>query len=422
MDIKDFAKEAMLLKEVNTENGDKQKPAARQKPSVTWELEIAAYPDIIIRKEQPTITKYLAIMPSVAGYYIKTVNKKNGEESVEPLTGDGYAKFTASMPEIKLPEDYWCKSLASGKKVYEGLFFFLGDRYYLDMIKNGAFKEPVEATGYDYKASRWRNTYRQVPKLWVEFCHSNKASKLLQDNTAAFCILTNRFGLENMRDFLREFEESLIENKYSNDFGPLELCDPDTLNEMLTNYAAFKQYVLYESVRMGFALNLRKFIEVWRDTLYMQKKIYRKIKDRYPKDLLTQHQILSYKCILIEEQIEMEKFAEQVDIAKMYEANIGSYVFIAPETRDDFNDEAVQQANCVASYIKRFTYGECLIFFMRNRETPDKSYITIEVRNGKVVQARRKFNQMPSNSDWEVIRKWEEDVLSKGVFEWTLVN
>ena len=109
----------------------------------------------------------------------------------------------------------------------------------------------------------------------------------------------------------------------------------------------------------------------------------------------------------MKEQIEEEGFAEQVETAMRHEMNVDGYSFIAPKTREDFSEEAVQQANCVASYVKRFINGECLIFFMRNKETPEKSYITIEVRGGKVVQAKRRFNASPSDEDWIVIRKWE---------------
>ena len=60
-------------------------------------------------------------------------------------------------------------------------------------------------------------------------------------------------------------------------------------------------------------------------------------------------------------------------------------------------------SNCVSSYIDKVINGECHILFLRKKDSPDKSLVTIEVRNNQIVQARRKFNDPVNEEEQKVI-------------------
>ena len=74
---------------------------------------------------------------------------------------------------------------------------------------------------------------------------------------------------------------------------------------------------------------------------------------------------------------------------------------------EDIKKEAVQQSNCVVSYIDRVINGQCDIIFMRNANTPNESLVTVEIRNKKVVQARRRFNESVTDEQQKVLDKYE---------------
>ena len=57
------------------------------------------------------------------------------------------------------------------------------------------------------------------------------------------------------------------------------------------------------------------------------------------------------------------------------------------------------QNNCVASYIDRVINGECHILFLRKKDRPSDSLVTIEVRDNHIVQARRRFNDPVTPED-----------------------
>lgn len=73
-------------------------------------------------------------------------------------------------------------------------------------------------------------------------------------------------------------------------------------------------------------------------------------------------------------------------------------------------DEAVQQNNCVASYIDKVLDGKCHILFLRKKDSLDKSLVTIEVNayTNTIVQAKGKFNRDTTEEENKVIEAWNK--------------
>ena len=128
--------------------------------------------------------------------------------------------------------------------------------------------------------------------------------------------------------------------------------------------------------------------------------------DRYPRHFLTSHQITSRTYQRWKQEFNEELFTKRVN-TKM-EVTIGDYKFIYPKTTKDIKDEAVQQSNCVASYIDKVIDGSCDIILMRKKNDVENSLVTVEVRNGKVVQARQRFNESVNESEQKALDKYDE--------------
>ena len=409
--IKDFAMEAKKLKGVAEEPAEETKPIAK-KPSVEWSVEIVTYPDIIIRKTRATKIEFLAIMPSVEGYYIKTIHK-DGKKDCVLLDADKYSKFTAGMPDICLPDDYWISKLVSGKAFYTNLEKVINDPAYCDMIRHRAFPKKYDLMWFSNqnRMNGWKRIYNSSPDIWREFGGNERFIKLFTPDEQFIAVLMELFGLDNTRDFVRSLIDSIIDNRdvrYGY-YGTLYGVSSNLTGMELkgTEYKRFKEYILQDAIQMGYALSMGNFFQTWKDTINMQRQVFGKVVERYPKDLLLMHNQLSYRCVLLREKIEEEGFQNQVIRCIDHEDEVDDFIFIAPRTRRDFNEEAAQQSNCVASYVRRFSEGTCMIFFMRRKSELEKSYITIEVTNNKVVQAKKRFNANPSTNDWDIIRRWE---------------
>ena len=84
-----------------------------------------------------------------------------------------------------------------------------------------------------------------------------------------------------------------------------------------------------------------------------------------------------------------------------------NWTIIYPKSTQDIKDEAVQQNNCVASYIDKVIDGQCHILFLRHKDNKNKSIVTIEVRDKKVVQQKGKFNRDTNEEEKLVLTKYE---------------
>jgi hypothetical protein len=139
------------------------------------------------------------------------------------------------------------------------------------------------------------------------------------------------------------------------------------------------------------------------DYYNMMSKISPKF-DKYPHHFLTTHAIASRNYNRLKEQFKEDEFKKRID--KSMEVSFGKYTFIYPDSTQDIKDESVSMHNCVSSYIQKVIDGNCHILFLRYKDRPDESLVTIEVRNGKIVQALQKFNNPLTDEQQEVVNKY----------------
>jgi hypothetical protein len=414
-----------LLKQLALEarelTGEATKTAAtpKAKPSVEFTITLAEYPDLIVTRKQPKVTKHLVILFTAGTAFIKT--ESTGKSVL--LTPQNYAAFVSGMDDLALPDGYWTARLKKGKAFGELLCDAIGDKVVCEAAKRGYLNEfgCIDT----YVGGNLYSVFKHIPKLLEEFHDKPKCMALMKNNWIFCADIVHRFGIQNARDFMNSFEESLLvppENRWNAlerdaiNFGENAVIayngnkNRDSWREQYSaipaykmTYDSFKNYVLYSSVRFGYGDSMKSFFREWEDTLYMQNQIYGKVKEKYPDNLPTYHNQLAYKARLMREEIDERNFAKQVEVAKAYEGSVGDYVFLAPKQKQDFYDEATAQANCLASYIRSFTDGRCIILFMRRTSEPERSYITIEVSNGIVRQAKLAFNKNPDRATRELI-------------------
>ena len=139
------------------------------------------------------------------------------------------------------------------------------------------------------------------------------------------------------------------------------------------------------------------------DYARMMDTISRKF-DRYPRNFLTTHRIACRNYNRLKKEFSEELFKKRIE--KEYECSYKNYVFLYPDCTQDIKDEAVMQNNCVASYIDRVIDGECHIMFLRSKDNPHKSLVTLEIRGNKIVQAFRHFNDPITDQDRMAIDFW----------------
>lgn len=141
------------------------------------------------------------------------------------------------------------------------------------------------------------------------------------------------------------------------------------------------------------------------DYAKMMKEISPKF-DKYPRHFLTTHKIASRNYNRLKHKFDEDKFNKRINVEM--EHTFGDFRFIYPKCIQDIKDESVQMSNCVSSYVQKVIDGHCDILFLRYKDSPDKSLVTIEVRDNKIVQALQRYNHPLTKEQQEIVDKWNK--------------
>ena len=137
----------------------------------------------------------------------------------------------------------------------------------------------------------------------------------------------------------------------------------------------------------------------------------RNLKDNnilYPKDLKDEHDKL-YLQVTTKNNPELNDRIKAIsNTLQVNKYEDDKYIIFPVNSIESMIDESTQMSNCVRTYIEDYSNGICQIYFMRYKNNKDKSLVTIEVKNKKVVQARMRFNENITNEIDKIIKKWEK--------------
>lgn len=207
----------------------------------------------------------------------------------------------------------------------------------------------------------------------------------------------------NELNILRIYKKPNIENiKVLNRFYIYDL-------EKVKKYVSLEKFAEY-------AKNKRKFdIQMYIDYLGFLEKLKMDIKNKrylFPEDLKKKHDEYS-RQILIKNNAKVNKaINRRYKQLKQNTYSNKKYIVMPAESFISLEDESTQQNHCIRNYAEKYAKGKCDIYFMRETNTPNKSLVTIEVRERKIVQSRTKNNGLPNNSQKRFLNKWENEVLS----------
>lgn len=184
-----------------------------------------------------------------------------------------------------------------------------------------------------------------------------------------------------------------------------------TIDE-ITRYTTVENFITY------FRKKRLKDAHLYRDYLDFAKKLGLNLKNKkylFPDRLKTMHD--KYEKQL--EQIKQDRLQKRIQArAESLSKNIfknKKYIVFPATSINAMVDESTQQDNCVRTYVDRYAEGTCDIYFMRLISDTNKSLVTIEVRENKVVQKRIKGNKPTTEEQDKFIEKWQKRVLQKAV-------
>lgn len=280
--------------------------------------------------------------------------------------------------------------------------------------KMGLYRLSLSSKHFNKKGSF--NKRFGVPKSFLKFMVENnigyddyKIMKLLQEPNMDLIYKYRAFNYNYLafmkkQGYLKNIE---ILNRFK--------YDEDTLR-IICKYVPLKKFLQYEK---GL-----KNIHLYADYLHMAEQLNYSIKSKkrmFPKQLKARHGELSRKIVIIDDMnTQFAVYLRYLELSK-YTYQDDKYIIFPAPSVDDIKEEGKQQGNCVATtYLTPYLQKETEIYFIRKLDNPDKSFITLEYKYGKIRQKElphhsRKFTAEHEKfcNDWIIYRNFIDGKANK---------
>lgn len=159
-------------------------------------------------------------------------------------------------------------------------------------------------------------------------------------------------------------------------------------------------------VKQGITKFATQILQTYDDYLRMEYEMFGKIKDKYPSYLKTQHDITVNKYNVWKKHKNDLKIFDNSQENQYLEYKDNDYTIMLPKNSAEILDEAIQQHNCLASYVNRIAENQTIVLFMRDNKDLEKSLVTIEVKDNEVKQAKQVLNNGIDEKQREFLVKW----------------
>lgn len=305
-----------------------------------------------------------------------------------------------------IQEGHLKKMMADWKRINNDIYN-IGT--YLDRLKPKIHLEQFYSAGLDNVSFGLNYSIGDIPKSLIKLCRENPSIQLNNNTVENFMHNQNMWLLffeMEYQSLSQDFAAEILSgtNNYWSTVGHLfKLVDEYGYSpKSLIMYV--DRLMTYEAIDSA-SWVFRELV----DYCNMMSSISDKF-ERYPKNFLTTFKIATRNYNRLKQEFPDELLVKRYQRDLSYKDR--DYIVVTPKSTQDIKDEAVQQNNCVASYIQSVIDGNTHIVFMRNAELPEKSLVTLQLNGNKVTQAARRFNNEITDQDRAFIKKYE-DYLSK---------
>lgn len=162
------------------------------------------------------------------------------------------------------------------------------------------------------------------------------------------------------------------------------------IEKLMADYPDYLRRELH--LKGGRMARMDKYPQTWLSASYKQQKEYENL----------QH------LERMEENGNTEKFDNSIEANRHLEWENGNYLIRMPTGAEDIRDEADQMHHCVATYIPDIEAGKRIVMFMRDKDDPNKSLVTVEVIDGAITQAYAQRDTQPSIPCMVWLTKWAQ--------------
>lgn len=380
-------------------------PDSMAKGGASYEVVLTNNTDFIVKRRTQTKERELVILISQGLYYIRDC--KN--ESVDPVTESSLRSFLRDLRDGVLPLEpvHWLKQLC--KEAVEHIMKVISSEALTDMCRHNVMANMQDP---DWFVPYWNQNSKLFIRLYKLFPSITDRVKY-QISIPIIFWLEENYGTNEALYFAEHLVQSgirsvdLVYHSYHNVIPK----DISPFTSLLTagynlNLRRFVDYLLFDLLRQGYSSISRSFLTEYFDYLTMQLNFYGKIREKYPENFKTAHDVMALKVNLAKETEQCKNFESQVEEIKDLAYQGKQYCIVIPTQPKELADEGINLSHCVGDYIGRVASGECKILFMRRRTSPDESLVTLQLTGTCIVQAQGRNRRSITKEERRFLQRW----------------
>lgn len=283
-----------------------------------------------------------------------------------------------------------------------------------ELLKNTQFKysaaELAVQIGID--VLDYLVTWEAYPK--IELLAKAKCSHLLQSLCKPGC-----YPHTNISYIFNNLNKKAINmlRKYNLGYEEIVFCIKTGIEDV--DYIRKGLSIKFDAKRVGYYKNAYKVIDYlffkkyneidYHDYLkwctFLGKDMENK-KVLYPDDPKLAHDTILVEKKDVESEIINNSIKEYANELEKISFKSKKYMIRPAKSQMELIEESKKLHHCVRTYAESYATRETSIFFIRNLENIEESFVTLELQNSKVIQCRAKNNRVPDASVIKFVNTW----------------
>lgn len=356
------------------------------------------------------LIKFMSMIISKEGFFNDLIQKK--------LIIFNY-KNMANLFFIYKNELNYLIDIFADKKLYNILFLILNSKLKEDLsiknknlksllpmlvaIENSNIGENMNVFNSDFK-----NSNNNIPNILDILCYFMDSFKKqdIQSMTKFIEVLNVICNKNAKEDYYSSKKILKIINVVKN------ISDVGYYNNDLTKILNYLIKSMFNTYTCNLDLSkISAYLETYLDYISMVYEINYDEMGLYPNNLKTAHDIITniinnagYEVRLSKE--ETLSFNENILKSKKYEYENENYIVRAPKNPFELFDEGKALNHCVGGYTKRVAKGYTNILFVRHKIEEAIPFMTLEIKENNIVQAKKKNNSYPKDNEEAFLREY----------------
>lgn len=221
---------------------------------------------------------------------------------------------------------------------------------------------------------------------------------------------------------LKEKGICLKENKFLEFYNKYNNCENVIFN--LLSYTTLHKIECYCQKHVDSNRNYENVLSIWNDYLNSCVELGYDLNNNFvlfPKKLIQAHDNAiedirkkreqEYQHKIIQEEIKAKELFKKY--RKLYSWSDDKFSVIVPKDLFEIKSEGNALHHCVGNYVYDVADGKCIILFVRKNCNLNKSFYTLEIVDGRIVQCRGFSNHDMTKELTEFIEKYKCMVLDK---------